>query len=279
MMAWLDPAGRGRFVVAAAVLGTLWVLESVAPMFAGRSRRLTHLGANLGLAAINGVVLYGFAFGLLAVSEWARMRGWGVVRWLGLPPVWAWVAVLLLFDCWQYWWHRINHAVPWLWRFHAVHHADAEMDASSGVRFHTGEMILSATARVVVLPLLGMTVLQLAVYELAALPVILFHHSNVRMPAAVDRVLRVLIVTPWMHWVHHSRWQPETDSNFSSFLSIWDRLFGSFRLRERPQEIRLGLDGWPERQWRSLPGMLAAPFVKRRGVDRERADRSRSADQ
>jgi len=113
-----------------------------------------------------------------------------------------------------------------------------------------------------VVPLLGLTIPQLLVYEAISLPVILFHHSNLRLPARVDRSLRWLIVTPWMHYVHHSRWQPETDSNYTSFLSIWDRIFGSFRLREKPQEISLGLDHWDEREWRTLPGMLAAPFRK-----------------
>jgi sterol desaturase/sphingolipid hydroxylase (fatty acid hydroxylase superfamily) len=174
------------------------------------------------------------------------------------------VLAILLFDCWQYWWHRINHRVPFLWRFHAVHHADAAMDATSGVRFHTLEIALSFAVRLLVLPLIGVTVPQLLLYEAMTLPIILFHHSNIRLPYRVDLALRWLIVTPWMHWVHHSRWQPETDSNYSSFLSVWDRIFGSFRLRERPQEIVQGLDGWEEREWRSLPGMLLAPFRRRR---------------
>jgi sterol desaturase/sphingolipid hydroxylase (fatty acid hydroxylase superfamily) len=93
------------------------------------------------------------------------------------------------------------------------------------------------------------------------LPVILFHHSNVRVPRRLDNALRWLIVTPWMHWVHHSRWQPETDSNYASVLSIWDRLFGTFRLRADPRQIELGLDeDRNERQWRTLWGMLTRPF-------------------
>jgi sterol desaturase/sphingolipid hydroxylase (fatty acid hydroxylase superfamily) len=181
-----------------------------------------------------------------------------------MPPWLHWLAAIVLLDCWQYWWHRFNHRIPLLWRFHAVHHADAELDASSGVRFHTVEITLSFLARLLVLPLLGITIPQLLVYEALALPVILFHHSNLRIPATVDRSLRWLIVTPWMHYVHHSRFQPETDSNYSSFLSIWDRLFRSFRLRAKPQEIELGLDHWSRSESRKLPGMLAAPFRSHR---------------
>jgi len=253
---------QGRYVVAAVVLATLWAVESVAPMFVGRDHRVSHVSANLGLAAVNAAVSYLFAFAILFVNEWARAHDFGLLNLIPLPAWLQWVAAIVLFDCWQYWWHRINHRVPLFWRFHAVHHADAELDASSGVRFHTGEITFSFLARLVVIPLLGVTVPQLLVYEALSLPIILFHHSNVRLPARVDRWLRWMIVTPWMHYVHHSRWQPETDSNYSSFLSVWDRIFGSFRLREKPQEISLGLDQWQEHEWRRLPGMLAAPFRK-----------------
>jgi sterol desaturase/sphingolipid hydroxylase (fatty acid hydroxylase superfamily) len=254
--------GESRYVVAAAALAVLWTVESVAPMFVGREHRLSHTAANFGLAAINGVVAAGFAFAILFATSWAQANGFGLLHLLTLPGWLEWTAAIVLFDCWQYWWHRLNHRVPLFWRFHAVHHADAELDASSGVRFHTGEIVLSFLARLLVLPLIGLTIPQLLLYEALALPIILFHHSNVRLPAAVDRSLRWLIVTPWMHYVHHSRWQPETDSNYSSFLSVWDRIFGSFRLREKPQDIALGLDGWDEREWRRLPGMLTAPFRK-----------------
>jgi sterol desaturase/sphingolipid hydroxylase (fatty acid hydroxylase superfamily) len=251
-----------RYVAAALVLAAMWAAESVAPMFAAR-RRVSHGIANLGLAALNAAVAHGFAFAVLFVTEWSCGQRLGLIHRLAGPAWLDWVLAILLFDCWQYWWHRLNHRLPFLWRFHAVHHADAALDATSGVRFHSVEIALSFVVRLLVLPLIGIRVPQLLVYEAMTLPVILFHHSNVRLPYRVDRALRWLIVTPWMHWVHHSRWQPETDSNYSSFLSLWDRLFGSFRLRERPQEIALGLDGWEEREWRGLPGMLLAPFRRR----------------
>jgi len=251
-----------RYVVAAVVLATLWAAESLAPMFVGRTRRASHIAPNLGLAVFNAAVTYFFALAIVAVTELASQQNFGLLHIVGLPTWLEWIAAIVLFDCWQYWWHRINHRVPLLWRFHAVHHADAELDASSGVRFHTLEITFSFLARLLVLPLIGLTVSQLLVYEAVSLPVILFHHSNIRLPRRVDGALRWLIVTPWMHYVHHSRWRPETDSNYSSLFSFWDRLFGSFRMRENPQQIQLGLDGWREPQWRRLPGMLLAPFIK-----------------
>jgi sterol desaturase/sphingolipid hydroxylase (fatty acid hydroxylase superfamily) len=260
-----DPAAwiqQSRPFVATVMLAALWTAESLAPMFVGRTRRISHIATNLSLAAINAVIASCFAFAILGATDWAHARQFGLLNLTPLPAWLNWLAAVVLFDCWQYWWHRFNHRVPLLWRFHAVHHSDAEMDASSGVRFHTGEMVFSILARLAVLPLLGITVPQLLLYETISLPVILFHHSNLRISNRADRCLRWLIATPRMHYVHHSRWQPETDSNYTSFLSIWDRLFGSFRLREKPAEISLGLDGYEERQWRQLPGMLAAPFRK-----------------
>jgi len=135
------------------------------------------------------------------------------------------------------------------------------MDATSAVRFHTGEIIFSGAARLLVFPLLGISLPMLLVYELILLPVILFHHSNVRVARPVDGIMRAIIVTPWMHWVHHSVIRDETNSNYGSVLSVWDRLFRSFRLRSDPSQIELGLvEDTSESSWRTLRGMLLRPF-------------------
>ena len=256
---------QSRMIAAGAALAILWAIESVAPMYAGRRRRVSHGAANLGLAALNAVVASAFAFAVVDVTERARVQGFGLLHQLAVGPPARGVLAFLLVDGWQYWWHRANHRVSFLWRFHAVHHADAELDVTSGVRFHTVEITLSFLARLAVLPLLGVTVPELVVYEAVALPVILFHHANLGIGPGLDGALRWLVVTPRMHYVHHSRLQPETDSNYASLFSFWDRVFGSFRLRARPEEIALGLDAWREPEWRTLPGMLAAPFRRGRG--------------
>ncbi len=258
-------------IFAACALVTLWIIESVAPMFVERDRRLSHNAANLALGLINAVLMaVCFGTAMLFVTEWAQEKPFGLFHWISAPAWIAWPMALILFDAWMYTWHRLNHRVPFLWRFHAVHHADREMDASSALRFHTGEMALSGFARLAILPVIGLTMPQLLVYETILLPVILFHHSNIRIPPQLDRMLRVWIVTPWMHWVHHSNWQPETDSNYSSVLSVWDRLFGTFRLRDDPKSINLGLeDDTDEAQWRTLTGMLARPFRSRKKRNRD----------
>ena len=257
-----------KAVVTAVALALLWMGESLIPLVENRRSRAAHGGANLALGIGNGA-LHSFllAGATLLVTEWARAGQFGLLHWITASATVKVILAVILLDLWQYLWHRINHLVPVLWRFHSVHHSDAEMDASSGIRFHTVEIILSGLARLAVLPLLGMTVAQVLIYESIALPIILFHHSNVRVPGPVDRALRVVLVTPWMHWVHHSRWQPETDSNFSSIFSWWDRIFRTFRLRDDPGTIDLGLEGYEEAEWRTIGGMLRSPFRRRGEAD------------
>ncbi len=267
-----------KSLLAGGALAVLWLLEGLVPMFEGRRERLRHDGANLAIGIVNAALAaLLFAGATLIVAEWARAHSFGILRWLGLTGAWSLAASFLLFDLWQYLWHRLNHQVPFLWRFHAVHHADRELSASSGLRFHTGEIVLSSVARLAVLPLIGMTVPQLVVYEAVLLPVILFHHSNLRIRESIDRQLRRLIVTPWMHWVHHSDFRPETDSNFSSVFSFWDRIFGSFRLVADPRAINLGLGEMERREWATLQGMATMPFRKtaagRRSEAEERSGR------
>jgi sterol desaturase/sphingolipid hydroxylase (fatty acid hydroxylase superfamily) len=248
---------------AAVALAVLWFAEAVAPLVE-REERARHRAANLALAALNAVAgALLFAAATLWVTERARAAGFGLLHAWDGPPLAETLAGLVLFDAWMYAWHRLNHAVPLLWRFHAVHHADAEMDATSGLRFHTGEIVLSSLARLAVLPLLGLSVGQVLLYEAVLLPVILFHHANVRLPPRADRLLRLVVVTPGMHWVHHSPLQPETDSNFASVLSVWDRLFGTYRRRAEGASVAVGLHGYETHEWRTLRGMLAAPFRPR----------------
>lgn len=262
-MSFLDPLIQQRPWLIAITLALFWFLESSRPLFPGRKGRLSHGLANLTLAACNAALSFGCAFALLALTELAHAHQFGLLPLLSLPDWVSWVAALILLDCWQYWWHRLNHRLPLLWRFHAVHHADAELDVTSGLRFHTMEIFFSHLARLLVLPLLGITLPQVLLYETLVLPIILFHHSNLRLPPRLESILRTVIITPGLHVLHHSRYQPETDSNFASGLSLWDRLFRTRRTRPDPENVQLGLDHWERPQWRTILGMLAAPFRRK----------------
>jgi len=240
--------------------------ESAAPFFSFfRQRgkeRLVHAVRNL-LVGAPGALLPALGFiGLLAaVAAWTEKHAFGVLNVLPLPA-WAHAAAaLLILDVFTYFWHRANHRVPFLWRFHRVHHADEWMDATTATRFHLGEIFMSSVLRVPLLFLTGIQLWELAIFETAMLLVVQFHHANIGVGARLDRLLRIFIVTPAMHKVHHSRLRPETDSNFTAFLSLWDRVFRTFRLRDDPRTIQLGLDEFDAPEHRTLAGIYKIPLA------------------
>ncbi len=265
MGALLDVLRATQAGAALVGLVVLLLLESAHPffeLFRVRRDRTRHLARNLVLGAANGLLVAVVFAGLwVAAAAWAEARGWGLLRLADLP-VWlhAVLAVLLL-DAWTYAWHRMNHRVPFLWRFHRVHHSDAQMDVTTASRFHTGEIVLSSLLRVPLIVALGVTAWELVLYETLMFAVVQFHHANLALPPRVEAVVNKVIVTPAMHKVHHSRWQPETDSNYSALLSVWDRLFGSFRRREALHEVALGLAEFDDDAHQSVAGMLRTPLA------------------
>jgi len=249
-------------------LAVLFAWESFLPFFdffrgKGRARGV-HLLRNLSLGAINSALItLVFVGAWVAASGWAYAHGFGLMNVLtakaGIPTWTHAVGAILLLDAWTYVWHRINHRVPFLWRFHRVHHTDAHMDVTTAGRFHVGEIILSSALRIPLIVLFGVYAWELLLYETMMFAVVQVHHANIALPPALDRVLRFMIVTPAMHKVHHSRFQPETDSNYSAFLSVWDRLGKSFRLRKHPEEIRFGLDAFTDPSDETMKGLMAMP--------------------
>jgi sterol desaturase/sphingolipid hydroxylase (fatty acid hydroxylase superfamily) len=253
----------------AMAVALLWLWESLAPHFSAfvrdvRARRL-HALRNGFLALVNGILGILALGALLAGSiHLAGRFDVGLLRQVELPTWGHLLLALLLLDCWMYWWHRINHTIPFLWRFHRVHHSDPRMDVTTALRFHPGEIILATVTRLVVVNIIGMELWQVVLYELIALPIVAFHHANIALPRRADDTLRWLIVTPWMHWVHHSREKVETNSNYSSVLSVWDRIFSSYRLREDPDAIRFGLDEYPDTlEHQGVPGMIRTPLGRK----------------
>ena len=232
------------------------------PLFENNSwERARHGARNLVLGLIS-ALLAALAVALLWIwtAGWAEARQFGLLNWLQ-PSGWTrLVLAVVLFDAWMYWWHRMNHRLPFFWRFHRTHHSDPKMDVTTAHRFHFGEIFFSSLLRVPIILLLGMRLEELVIYETAMFVIVQLHHANVGLPKKVDRMLRLLIVTPAIHKVHHSRWQPETDSNYSSLFSIWDRLFGTLRLRADPRTIQFGLDAFDQPEQQTLAGLLKTPM-------------------
>ncbi len=164
---------------------------------------------------------------------------------------------LVLLDFLIYWWHRANHVVPFLWRFHSVHHLDRFLDTTTAVRFHAGEVLLSALARAAAILLLAVPLSSVLVFEALVLMVAMFHHSNLRLPPALERALSLLVVTPSIHWVHHHRMRVDTDSNYCTILSVWDRLFASRSRHARRLDMAIGVEA---REEEGVLGLLTAPF-------------------
>jgi len=227
--------------------------------------RLWHGATNLSVGLISTVISYVLLLpAWRLVAQWSGMQGWGLLHWLPTSLAGGALAAVVLLDLWTYWWHRMNHRIPFLWRFHRVHHTDLWMDATTAKRFHPGEMLFSSMLRLPVILLLGAELWHVVLYDTVMLAVVLFHHSNIAVPAGSERLLRLIIPTPVMHKIHHSRMQSETDSNYTALFSIWDRLFGSLRLRPDWETISFGLKGYDDPDSQSVAGLIKTPF---RNVD------------
>jgi sterol desaturase/sphingolipid hydroxylase (fatty acid hydroxylase superfamily) len=220
---------------------------------------------NLGLFALNSVVLRllfpAAAVGIaLAVAE----MGWGLFNLLALPFWLEVIAAVLLLDLAIYLQHILMHRVSLLWRLHRVHHADLDIDLTTGSRFHTIEIIVSMLIKGVVILLLGPALIAVLVFEVLLNGMAIFNHANVSLPSAVERVVRYLLVTPDMHRVHHSTVKRETNSNYGFNLSVWDRIFSTYidQPEKGHDKMTIGIAEFRDaKQVDQLPGMLALPFV------------------
>jgi sterol desaturase/sphingolipid hydroxylase (fatty acid hydroxylase superfamily) len=250
-----------KAAVTVGVLAVLWAWETWLPFFERRERRLRHAGRNLAVALLNTVVLaLVFSTGITFVAGWAHEQGVGLLHALGLGSPARLMAALVLLDGWMYLWHRANHTIPLLWRFHRMHHSETEMDVTTAPRFHPGEHAGASVLRAGLIPVLGLEVWQLIAYDTLLIAVTMLHHANVSL-GRYDCWLRWVIVTPDMHKVHHASWRPETDSNYSTVFSVWDRLARSFRMRADPKTLQFGLPEFPDPDWQTVLGMLRTPFV------------------
>ncbi len=231
-----EMAIRLGFFVGVLLLMALW--EVVAPRRARVLTRLVRWSNNLGLVVLNSVVLrLLFPAAAVGMAAFAAEQGWGIFNFYEVP---FWLAVLLsvvAMDFIIYLQHIMVHAVPALWRLHRVHHADLDYDVTTGLRFHPVEIILSMLIKFATIIVLGAPVVAVVIFEVILNAMAMFNHGNVRLPLGLDRLLRTLVVTPDMHRVHHSVEDDEANSNFGFNLSVWDRLFGTYRDQPRAGHI------------------------------------------
>jgi sterol desaturase/sphingolipid hydroxylase (fatty acid hydroxylase superfamily) len=276
----VDDLPRG--VAYAVVLGSfaaLLVLEAVRPLRHRVEPVPRRLARNLGLAGLSAAVLNLLQAPLVVPAAlWARGQGFGLLNRVELPRGVEIAAAFVLLDYTLWHWHWLTHRVPFLWRFHLVHHVDLDLDASTALRFHFGEMMLSVPYRLLQVVVIGADPAAVALWQLALLVSILFHHSNLRLPAGLERVLVRVVVTPRMHGIHHSDYENETHSNWSSLLSAWDYLHGTLLLSVPQRAVTIGVPPYREPLQVSFGKVLSMPFRRQRDDWRDEQGRIRRRD-
>ena len=252
-------------IAVAGILAAFFIIERFCPLRGTRAPLLLRLFINVamsGLAFLTAmIVVRPSALGALA---WASRESFGLIH---LVPAQAWARCLVgfvLLDLSFYYWHVINHKVPFLWRFHNVHHIDPDLDVSTGFRFHFGEVLMSTVFRVAQVSLTGVSFATFAAYELVFQANTLFHHSNLRLPIHVERLLNAVLVTPRMHGVHHSQVRGETNSNFGVVFRWWDAWHRTLRLNIPQSEIDIGVAGYSRPDDNRLWHALTLPFRAQR---------------
>ena len=251
----------------ACAVGLLLAMEWAFPLRRRRSSAGRRVLTNL---LVSGVALAVGAFVVRPIA--VRLVGWsadghfGLLRMIPLPAWLQFALGLLLMDLTFYYWHRINHEIPLLWRFHSVHHLDPDMDVTTSFRFHAGEMLFSAGFRAVQVVLLGVSPPIYFVYEGVFQIATLFHHSNLRIPIRVERVLNRVFVTPRMHGVHHSVVRHEVNSNYSVVFCFWDRLHRTMMLNVPQAAIIIGVAGYLETADNTFLNLFLLPFRRRRSI-------------
>jgi sterol desaturase/sphingolipid hydroxylase (fatty acid hydroxylase superfamily) len=250
---------RGVLLGGTAVL--LFALETRQALRAPRrEKRSVHTGRNLAIAGLAGFAMTLVETPLLRRAA-ARVEtaGWGLAPMLTRQPVLRVVVAVLMLDYGLYVWHVLTHRIPFLWRFHLVHHLDLDLDASTALRFHFGEMLMSVPWRLAQVCTAGAGPMAVSIWQTLLFMSILFHHSNVRLPLRAERRLRLLIATPRLHGIHHRPEASCLDSNWTSGLSLWDLLHGTHRWREDPQK-ETGVPGYLDVKDVTLQRALVLPF-------------------
>lgn len=229
-----------------------------------QTRPVLRRGArNMALAGISAVALRVLEKPLVQpLSQLVERRSLGLVRRLKLPKIAETALVIALLDYTLYLWHVFTHKSPFLWRFHVVHHCDLDLDASTALRFHFGEMSLSVPYRAAQVLVIGAGPRQLSTWQNLTIISILFHHSNWRLPVWLERRLSSLIVTPRMHGIHHSIVEDESNSNWSSGLTLWDRIHGTLKLDIPQDEITIGVARFRSPEDVRLTKLVRMPFEK-----------------
>lgn len=250
------------------ILVVMFLWELFAPRRPLITSKVIRWFSNLGLVLIDSIaVRLIFPTALVGIAFFAQQRGWGFLNQFELPTLWKIVFSVLILDLVIYLQHVMFHVVPLFWRLHMVHHTDMDIDVTTGVRFHPIEIVLSMGIKIMVVFLIGPPPIAVVIFEVLLNGTSMFNHGNVRYPQSIDSILRLLVVTPEMHRVHHSTIRWESNSNLGFNFPWWDRLFGTYRPQPTKGhlEMTIGLDQYKDPRKLTLPWMLILPFIGKLG--------------
>ena len=246
-------------------LAALVWLETKRPLRSPVESKLVRSGRNTAVAGLAALALQITEKPVASrLTKFVEEKNLGLLKIIRLPKWLEIISALLLMDYTLYLWHVLTHKIPFLWRFHLVHHVDLDLDASTALRFHFGELVISVLWRSAQILAIGVSPPSLTAWQMFLLPSILFHHSNLRLPENIDQRLQNFIVTPRLHGIHHSTRRAETDSNWSSGLIVWDKIHGTFRNDVPPEEIIIGVPAYQNPDETTLAEILPLPFAEQK---------------
>ena len=260
----IEHANEVQVILFFALFAVLLFVEVIVP-FRRQPSREERWKTNLALTVLNIVVLSAIPVTFFGTAVWAFGKGIGILNYWILP-LWLTAAGTLLGRGFiSFFTHFLMHKVPILWRLHEIHHLDTEMDVTTTVRFHPLEFVTNVIIGAPIVIVLGFAPWVLLFYEILDAGVTLFSHANITLPGWIDRWLRYIIVTPDLHRIHHSSWQPETDSNYSAVFPIWDVIFGTFRTdtRDPQRSMELGLEKVRDERVNRFGWLLWRPFRRK----------------
>jgi len=247
-----------------AIIGVVVIAEFIIPKRALTQNKTKRWFNNLALIGLDTIIIrLLLPAGAIGVATWVQLHGFGlfqILKWDGALSIFL---TIILLDMIIYWQHRLFHLVPFLWCLHQVHHADRDIDVTTGLRFHPVEIIISMFIKFAVILTLGVPVMAVVLFEIILNGMAMFNHGNYDLPKFMDNVIRTLFVTPDMHRVHHSVLKHETNSNYGFNLSVWDKLFGSYHAQPDlgHEKMTIGLEQYQGKQdTSSIFWMLTLPF-------------------
>ena len=254
-----------RMAILVSGLLFFWIIEGSIPLLQLQYKisKIKHAATNFGFTVIHLVIHTFLAVLIVMLSDWCRLQQFGIVYWLNAGIGTTILIAFLTLDFFGGWLvHITEHKVPVLWRFHVIHHADNNVDVTTGLRHHPGESVLRGLFFFIGIIVSGAPMYAVMIFQTVLIIVTAFTHANISLPKRLDKALSYVLISPNMHKVHHHWKQPYTDSNYGAILSIWDRLLGTFKKLE-PSEIKYGLDRYyPNEKDENFISLMKSPFIK-----------------